>query len=157
MAYDFQTQKDKGEGGERRLDSHFARWFEVYPASSTEQRQGIDRWFIHRSNRTRFPVEYKTDWRAAVTGNAFIETVSVDTAHKPGWVYTIRAGVLLYYCPGDGGEQVYWLRVADMRAAVDLWAQRYPTKCIPNRGYHTEGVLVPLRELERLAVQVISL
>jgi hypothetical protein len=156
-AYDFQTQLVKGEGAEARLDAHFAGWFEIHPASYTEQRHGIDRWFLERASRTRLSVEYKTDWRAARTGNAFIETVSVDTANKPGWAFTSEADVLLYYCPGNGGEQVYWIPMARIRERLTRWQGRYPQRSIPNRDYQTVGLLVPLFELERAAQQVISL
>jgi hypothetical protein len=33
----------------------------------------------------------------------------------------------------------------------------YPSKTIPNRGYNTVGILVPLDELEKIAAEVISL
>jgi len=43
-----------------------------------------------------------------------------------------------------------------LKGKVDLWKERHATRSIPNRGYNTIGVLVPLREFEQLAITVIS-
>jgi hypothetical protein len=154
--YDFQTQLRKGEAAERLLDQHFAAWFDIEPASRDEQRRGIDRWFTGKRTGQRIAVEMKTDFHAARTGNAFVETVSVDGA-KQGWAFTSSAAWLLYYCPGFGGEQVYMVRFQSLRERLTQWVSRWPEKTVQNDGYFTRGVLVPLREFERAAFQVVSL
>ena len=111
MAYQFDAQHADGLAGEAFLDALFSRWYRIRPASAAQQRRGIDRWF--RTTTRRLAVEYKTDHTAARTGNAFVETVSVDTAHKPGWAYTSQADYLVYYIPPDG--LVYVLRFAVLR------------------------------------------
>jgi len=99
MTYTFDTQKARGDAGESFLDQVFAADYEVRPATRAEQRRGIDRIFTHRQTGRRLTVEYKTDYKAAHTGNAFVETVSVDTAGKAGWAYSSAADYLIYYVP----------------------------------------------------------
>lgn len=151
--YDFTTQLTQGAEGERILDNYFANWFTIRHATRLEQRNGIDRIFTREG--ATYKVEYKTDTRASQTGNAFVETVSVDTAGKRGWAYTSEAEYLLYYVPGP--ETVYIIPFAQLRRHLTQWEQQYPTRKIPNRGYQTHGLLVPLDEFERIAQRVDSL
>lgn len=153
MTYQFTTQLAEGITGEDHLDQKFAAWYTITPATRGEQRQGIDRWFTRRTNGEKISVEYKTDRTAGRTGNAFIETVSVDTAHKPGWAYTSQARYLIYHIPDP--EATYILPMATIRYRIDTWRKTYPERRIPNDGYHTVGTLVPLDELEKIAVAVI--
>lgn len=153
MEYRFDVQHTRGLEGEAALDALFARWYRITAASATEQRQGIDRWFSHDTRR--ISVEYKTDTTAARTGNAFVETVSVDTSGKQGWAYTSQADYLAYYIPPDG--VVYVMRFSRLRRQLPRWDLLYPTRTIPNQGYHTHGLLVPLREFEALSEAVMSI
>lgn len=155
MTYAFDEQLVVGATGEQRLDTAFGQWYDIAPATQAEQRQGIDRIYLRRKDGARFRVEYKTDHTAARTGNAFVETISVDTTNKPGWAYTSQADVLLYYIPGD--ELVYVWRLSKLRRHLERWQTTYATRRIPNKGYATHGILVPLSEFERHAEQVISL
>jgi hypothetical protein len=84
MTCSFDVQKARGAVSEKFLDSEPAVEFEVRPATPQEQRRGIDRIFTHRQTGQRLAVEYKTDYKAARTGNAFIGSISVDTAGKAG-------------------------------------------------------------------------
>lgn len=151
--YRFDQQLAAGEQGEAYLDGFFMAWFTIRRASRDEQRQGIDRWFEDATGR-RLSIEYKTDSTAARTGNAFIETVSVDTAHKPGWIHTSRADMLIYYIPPDG--LIYALRFARLRRVLPRWEREYPKRSVQNDGYCTHGLLVPLYEFDELAEQVFS-
>ncbi len=152
--YDFRTQLARGARGEAALDRLFARWYAITPATAAEQRQGIDRHFVAPPGR-QLTIEYKTDWTAARTGKAFVETVSVDTANKPGWAYTSQAEHLVYFIPPD--DLVYVLRFTVLREQLARWVRVYPGRAIPNRGYHTHGLLVPLREFETLAEAVLTI
>lgn len=152
--YGFKEQLTKGQQSEAELDSFFAQWYTIEPVTMEQQRQGIDRVFTRKDNGHVFDIEYKTDWTASKTGNAFVETVSVDTANKPGWAHSSQADYLIYYVPGD--DLVYVIAFANLRARLHCW-QNLPLRTIPNRGYNTIGRLVPLREFERIATQVISL
>ena len=152
--YDFKKQLAAGEQSEAMLDNFFAQWYSITPVGMAEQRQGIDRIFT-RTDGTTFPIEYKTDWTASKTGNAFVETVSVDTANKPGWAYSSKARYLIYYVPGDG--LIYVIEFSKLRSHLRRWENQYQARSIPNQGYHTKGLLVPLVEFEKIAKQVISI
>lgn len=152
MAYQFDAQHADGLAGEAFLDALFSRWYRIRPATAAQQRRGIDRWF--RTATRRLAVEYKTDHTAARTGNAFVETVSVDTTHKPGWIYTSQADYLVYYIPPDG--LVYVLRFAVLRRELARWVALYPVRRIPNEGYHTHGLLVALWEFEAHSEAILS-
>lgn len=166
MTYDFKTQHRIGNSGEDKLDAHFSHWFDITPASDAEQRQGIDRWFVRKETSEdgiageRFAVEFKTDHIAARTGNAFVETVSVERGHGQkiqGWVFTSRARWLVYYCPGSGAEVIYLFSFAQLRAQIIGWRRSYGEKKVENKGYCSRGIAVPLHEFERYAKAVISL
>ena len=73
--YQMVEQLAQGEGAEARLDRHFAGRCIIQPATRAQQQVGIDRLFTHRQTGLTYTVEYKTDWTAGRTGNAFIETV----------------------------------------------------------------------------------
>lgn len=153
--YEFEGQLKRGQDGENILDRHYGRWFKITPASQTEQREGIDRHYTSRENGEHHAVEYKTDWTAGWTNNAFVETVSVDTTGKRGWAYTSKAEWLLYFVPPLG--IVYMLKMAAIRVQVDVWAKQYRTQNIPNKGYQTKGLIVPLHEFEKYAFQVVTI
>jgi hypothetical protein len=154
MTYTFDAQKTRGDTGEEFLDRWFAAEYEVRPASPQEQRWGIDRIFIHRQTGQRLAVEYKTDYKAANTGNAFVETVSVDTVGKAGWAYESQADYLVYYIPAEG--LIYVITLEVLRRELPRWVRVYPHRAAQNPGYATHGVLVPLDEFERYAEGIIN-
>ena len=163
MTYSFDTQKARGDAGEQFLDRWFAAArtcgagtgeYDVQPATREEQRRGIDRIFTHRRTGKRLTVEYKTDYKAAQTGNAFVETVSVDTTGKAGWAHSSEANYLIYFIPGDG--LIYILALEVLRRELPRWVREYPLRVAQNEGYATHGILVPLDEFERCAEVVIN-
>ena len=79
----------------------------------------------------------------------------MDTQNKPGWAKSSQADYLVYYVPDD--ELVYVMKMKKMREHLNEWMSRYPERKIPNQGYNTIGVLVPLKEFEKHAEQVLSL
>ena len=151
--YGMDQQLRKGEAAEARLDLHFAARFHIAPASRTQQRQGIDRIFTDHTSGKIYTVEYKTDWTAARTGNAFLETISVDTANIPGWVYTSQADWLAYFVPQQA--VIYLIAFTALRARLPQWLDSCKAAPpIPNHGYHTHGILVPLSEFARAARRI---
>jgi hypothetical protein len=153
MTYQFETQLMRGQASEHEMDIFFQHRFEITPATPEEQRCGIDRHFVDRETHVTNTVEYKADWTAARTHNAFIETVSIDTRTKAGWAYTSQADWLIYRVVGDC-EAIYIVRLSDLRKQLNRWRRRYPTRQIPNKDYQTIGLLVPLIELEAIAMAV---
>lgn len=153
--YQMGQQLEKGEGAEARLDRHFSGRFHIEHATREEQRLGIDRYFTHRTSRKVYPVEYKTDWTAGRTGNAFVETISVDTENIPGWAYTSQAEWLVYFIPTR--LKIYLISFADLRAQLPHWLTTCrPAPPIPNRGYHTHGILVPFDQFALIASRIES-
>ena len=152
--YGFNQQLKEGEQQEQKLDAFFARWYNIQPVAMDMQRLGIDRLFTRRDNGHVFKIEYKSDWTASKTGNAFVETVSVDTPHTPGWVYSSQADYLIYYLPK--AMRAYIIAFENLRVRLPQWT-KFPTRSIPNQGYNTVGLLVPLAEIERVAKQVVYL
>lgn len=151
--YHFPTQLARGETAEAELDAHFGTWFLITKATREQQRHGIDRIFMNKQDGVVSTVEYKTDWRAFETGNAFVETVSVNTAGKRGWAYTSRSTFLFYHLPSPACL-VYILTFSRLRRNLPRWERAYPTRDIQNQGYQTRGLLVPLEEFERTAEEV---
>jgi hypothetical protein len=152
--YDYQTQLARGEAAERTLDEHFSEWFAIEHAGFDDQRHGIDRWYTDLATGARFSVEYKTDWRAVRTSNAFVE---IDSGAYRGWVHTTQADKIFYYVPGEGGELIYILTPAMLRALLPEWMTQYKRGKVPNNGYTTVGLLVPLAVFEAISEQVVSL
>lgn len=153
MIYDMSTQLARGEEAERLLDRHFADRFEIRDATRQQQRQGIDRIFIRYTTLRPYQIEYKTDWAASRTGNAFIETVSVDTKNIPGWAYTSRSQWLIYYLPPQ--QRILILSFAKLRTLLPQWVRIHkPAPPIPNQGYNTRGILVPLTEFEDVCQKI---
>ncbi|MEM7133356.1 MAG: hypothetical protein AAF702_44070 [Chloroflexota bacterium] len=149
-------QLAKGEAAETLLDGHFSDRFKIRPATREEQRLGIDRYFTQFTTGKTYTIEYKTDWTASRTGNAFVETVSVDTMNIPGWIYTSQAEWLIYYVPGR--QVIYIGRLSALQEMIEEWVERFgPEKAIPNDGYFTQGILVPLEEFGRQAVKIETL
>ncbi len=151
--YSFATQLQQGEAHEQRLDAFFrGKGFRVYATDMAGQRQGIDRIFVREDDGKQWTVEYKADSLAGRTGNAFVETVSVDSAAKAGWAFTSKAALLVYLIVEP--ETIYCVSMARLRHALPRWQASYRTVPAQNEGYATHGVLVPLWEIERISMAV---
>lgn len=148
--YDFSTQFKRGERGETFLDAYFRQMFHIEDVTREGQRKGTDRWFTPLPFGQRFLIDYKTDYAAHKTGNGFIETVSVDTTHKPGWIFTSQAAYIIYYVAID--EIIYVLPMRDLRERLPRWQRDCRLVKVPNVGYCTHGLLVDLCEFERLSI-----
>lgn len=153
--YNFHAQLVLGQQAEQALDQFFADKFLIVEATLGEQRQGIDRFFKDRANGRISKIEYKSDWTASKTGNAFVETISVDRTGKQGWAYTSQADLLIYYLPDD--LLVYVISLVKLRECLPTWKHKYPQRKVFNGTYSTWGILVPLYEFEQIADTVISI
>lgn len=152
--YSFSRKFKEGQKHERFLDRHYKDRFRIRPASREEERIGIDRHFTDRRNGRTYTIQYKADSTAASTGNAFVETVSVSTGTtgKPGWAYSCQADFIVYYVVGKG--PAYVIRPEEIRKRLSAWKRQYEAREVPNNGYHTVGLLVPLDEFERIAYAI---
>lgn len=148
--YTFREQKQKGEVGERVLDSYITRCYHLIPANRFQQKCGIDRILYLKDNDRPIYLEYKTDWKADATGNAFIETISADAARKAqGWSTTSKADILIYYLPHSG--RIYIVPMSRLRSHLEDWIARYRSSTASNEKYRTHGLLVPLPELAAIS------
>lgn len=159
MLYDFQEQLKKGQTGESLIAAYFSEQFEVIPATDAQQRQGIDFTFVDRRTGKSLTVQVKTDEKAEITGNAFLETISVDKSggcqQKQGWIFTSVATWLLYYLPQT--SKLYIFELDALRAKMPSFAKQYPTKTARNHNYNTHGICVPLKDLSELATKILTI
>jgi hypothetical protein len=150
--YTFGQQIAAGQAGEAILDGWLELEYEVTEATREEQRRGIDRW-AKKGNKT-IGVEYKTDFRGHTSGFGFVETISVDKAGKQGWLWTTEADWVVYWTPGNQTGIV--LSPEILRQNAYQWTKKYNVKTASNPSYHSYGILVPLEELQRVAIKVFT-
>jgi len=146
--YSFRKQRSRGHEGERILDALFGKFFEIRRASAAQQRQGIDRVMMGKAHKQTLHVEYKTDYTAVTSGNAFIE---LHCAGSPGWALTSQAQYIAYLVPD---QHVYVVNVAKLRTQLTEWERRFEQRTITNRGYMATGLLVPLTCLAEISETV---
>lgn len=152
--YDFKTQLNIGKKAELTLDSYFSRWYEITPVTLTDElNKGIDRIF-NGANGQR-TIEYKADFKSAKTGNAYLEyEVNSDNGKsKLGWVEGSLADYVIYAIISEQIiTQIYVLEPKVLRENLPSWKEQYRIVKCHNRGYHSVGVIVPLRQIREVAL-----
>lgn len=96
-----------------------------------------------------FHIEYKSGMQTFSTGNIFLETISVDSENKPGWVYTSRADYIYYGALLNRKILVFFPHV--LRREIEALKAKFPVKPTgkgQNSTYKTWGVIVPLNYAE---------
>lgn len=148
-----------GKMAEALLDKYFQRrgWHitQTTPEEEREKYWG-DRKYV-KDNKIYY-IEYKYDARTFKTGNIFLETISVDTADTPGWVYTCRADYIFYACWSM--QEILVFTPATLRKNIENFKLQYRTVATAaglNNGYRTHGVLVPYAEAKKIAKEIIEL
>ena len=143
MTYDFTEQLNSGKKGEWVMDKYHAPFYRIDKVGrAVELAEGYDRIFTSRKEK-RYRVEIKTDYLSQKYGNIIIETVSVDTHNIPGWALTSQCDVLIFYLWHLHEVLYYWMPV--IKEQVPAWKLRYgETAIIPNDGYNTIGIKLPL-------------
>jgi len=146
--YKFKEQLELGQQHEKEIFDYLEEdgWI-VKTATREYQRRGID-CFVTKDKIT-YSIEIKSDSRASKTGNAFVETVSVDNPFKRGWAYTSQSNFIFYYLPLDC--LIYCLNTQWIKCSVNIWEKRFPKRTIPNKNYNTIGLLIPLYFFEEIA------
>lgn len=106
-----------------------------------------------------YHIEYKSGIQTFYTGNVFLETISVDTLAKPGWVYTCRADFIFYATLLNG--EILIMKPTKLRAEIEGLKTKFRqvrTCKGQNETYNTHGVLVPLAYAEKyLTAKIIYL
>lgn len=156
--YEFNKQLSIGNIHEQALDNYFRdNGYQVIGVSQAEQFHGIDRIFQDLEDGRTLTVEYKVDLLTDKTGNVFIETISNDKKHKPGWALSSWAQILCYLTPltGELGKKyyvLYWCYMPELKTWLKPWSKTFPKAGpVENRGYNGWGIAVPEDELGQLA------
>ncbi len=142
------------------LDRFFGqRGWRIEPTTRHEERDLClgDRHF--RRENMHYTVEYKSGVQTFYTGNVFLETISVDTEAKRGWVYTCAADYLFYAALLN--EKILIMLPEKLRAEIEALKAQFRTVKTgkgQNETYNTHGVIVPLDYAERfLTKQIIMI
>ena len=153
-------QFKNGKQVEIWLDQFFrARGFIIEQTTAHQERVLYlgDRMFS-KDDKTYY-VEYKSGIQTFYTGNIFLETISVDTSNRPGWIYTCKADFIFYACLLN--QKILVFRPDKLRAEIDILKSKFQevkTGKGQNKGYNTYGVIVPLDYAEKhLTEQIIDL
>jgi hypothetical protein len=147
----FEDKLTQGRKAESWLDRHFGQHWRIAPATRTDERRGIDRWFS--DDVTSWSIQYKADEVAGQTGNAYIEVGSCGPLfHQNGWVFTTEANVIVYLIPGP---RFWLLDPLKLRIEALGWMQQHRIRAAMNEGYATLGVCVPLSELDGCVSEVV--
>lgn len=159
--YDFQTQLAIGKEVEHALDTYFSQWYEITPVSiETEKNQGIDRLFTSIQTSQQKTVEYKADFKSFRTGNMYVElSVNSNSGHtKNGWALHSIADVIIYaVISGVKIVTIYIFSPSVIRDNLEKWKGQYRNVTCQNKGYHSKGVLVPMSEIETMALKTIKM
>lgn len=142
MAFDFQAQLKVGKRGEELF-------LKRYPdLTATDGRKGD---FVGYSKRI---IELKTDsYDMAKTANFFMERWSNVESQKPGGPFQSQGHGAYYYCYlFEKSGTVYWFEVDKLVAHLEANESAYKKMRIMNKGWITEGWLVPRASLEALMI-----
>ncbi len=156
VAHDFEEQLAYSEEA-----SQEAFWDAVYrkafptlvnhmpcPGDVESQRMGIDR-LILLSNGQTLKIDEKK--RRKDRNDVLLEYVSVDTTGAPGWVEKDLAIDYIAYAFMPS-RQCLLMPWPQLRRAwfgfKDQWLRKYKIPPVPNKGYHTLCVAVPIPVLQ---------
>jgi hypothetical protein len=150
--YNFNVQHEIGKKGEQILDKWLQTAYKITDVSDNPKYQevSIDR-ILTRSDNSAITVEYKFDLAAKRTGNLFFETISVDTKKVPGWGWSSQADYWIFLIPD---QEILIVKPARLRALIWREYRECSEKQIPNRGYNTLGLPIPLSEVRKIATQI---
>jgi hypothetical protein len=143
----------QGKRVEAWLDEFFRKdGWQVEPTTPHEERVLClgDRKFTKPPQAHPVYIEYKSGLQTAATGNIFLETISVDTAGKPGWVLTCQANTIVYAALYN--HVILLLKPRVLRAKLPELRTQFrevPTSHNQNDGYRTHGLIVPLAFAEK--------
>ncbi|MBM4439771.1 MAG: hypothetical protein FJ027_05095 [Candidatus Rokubacteria bacterium] len=152
-----------GRRGEAVLDAVFGPEFIIVKATRDHERQGVDRFFVHRRDgRLIHRVDFKTDEAAGRTGNLALEHVSVVRHGRravDGWVHATIADLIIAFVPAL--DRAFVLAVPALRAAWPDILRCFPPRLAATSdrgGYQTLVCCVPIPWLReaRLVVREVD-
>ena len=146
-----------GRRGETILDAVFGVEYILVKATRHHERQGVDRFFVHRRDgRVIYRVDYKTDEVAGRTGNLALEHVSVvrkGRREAKGWIHTTIAELVISYVPAL--DTAFILEVETLRLAWPDIMRLYPPKFAStssDNSYQSLNCCVPITWLRESAL-----
>ena len=150
MAYNFQKQLKIGEYFEKKIDewllhTSLKNFKALYPVDMSEQRLGFDRFALDEHGH-KHSLEYKTDLKAHLTENLFLET---EVDGKPGWIHKCIANEIYVYIPRRGDLLQYDMK-GIRRLLLDHSNQR--ELVVKNEGFSARGIIVSLKIAKGYAV-----
>jgi hypothetical protein len=160
----FKESYEKAEKYNIALDNYFSNRFTVIACETrATQSLGVDRFLVSNKTGLRLSVEYKVDFRAGRSGNAFIETRQrfEDGRLVPGWGFSTCAQLIAYFVVGRAA--VYLLDTLKMKRELPHYSKFFPkTDWVVNlkqdgTNYAAKGILVPLEILEKACLSVENL
>ena len=157
VAHDFASSLQRGKLGEAIARTHLELKHHAVVQVVEDmgrQRLGLDLIVQLPPGGLTLQLEVKTDYRAQKTGNVFFETRSTNVS--TGWVYSSQSDFILYFLDGIG--EVLWFPVSRIKREIGTLMEQYPIKVVQNKGYTSQGVVIPLaaaRELARHTEEVV--
>ena len=152
-------QFKRGKNVEAFLDEFFRfRGWSIEETTAHEERKLClgDRHFL--KDETALLIEYKSGIQTYYSGNVFLETISVDSQNKLGWVYTCQADYIFYAALLN--HKILVFKPQKLRDEIEGLKTKFrevKTSNNQNKGYDTHGVIVPLDyAVQQLAEQVIE-
>jgi hypothetical protein len=151
--YKFQDQLKVGKMGETRLVDHFTDIKLSHTCGRRGDLEPLDGACV---------IELKTDSYKRRDGSAstnfFIETWSVLEENRLGGPWQASeygCKWLIYFFSLD--SLIYVFDVEELLSFIRLNYQKWAKKIVTNPGYHTEGLLVPRKELAECAALILEL
>lgn len=116
------------------------------PVFQEDLEESIDLLAVSRENDRQYRISIKADTAVHASGRLFIATQMQGKHHKPEWVFTCKADVVLLYLPQSG--RLYWLNPNTLRSAVVGWLSKYRVS-----QEQFIGVSVPIAEVKAIAMR----
>jgi hypothetical protein len=153
--HDFKRSLKIGKSWEKYLDLLLvSKGYEVSKVDMDMERRGIDRATLNPRGEHNW-VEYKVDFWAKHTGNMFLETAIISPlGNQKGWTWRTESDIILYWLhPGNNplcyelDSTVCVIHTRHLQEAMYTYEAEFDTKVIPNKGFHGEGILVPVERV----------
>ena len=149
--HQFSDSLARGHAAERTLDRALSMRYQLSEANAADQKRGIDRYGRDYLTGEVVTLEYKTDWRSGATGNVFVELIC--STGQLGWARSCQADWLILYLPHT--RMAYAIKTPELRQRLQSWEALCQSRTVTTNGkyrkYSVDGLLVPVRELEKLA------
>ena len=149
------TESDQWTSGqqiENFLDDFFSKHGYLIERTTPYEERVLclgDRHYRFPPKNTHWTIEYKSGIQTFYTGNVFLETISVDSSNKPGWVYTCRANLIFYAAILNNEILVFNpTRLRNQIEDLKTTFKVVKTSKGQNAGYNTHGVIIPLKYVE---------